>query len=151
MANRRRTLGLKIVNNAQRYFVIFEFILLMLTMLYLLYLVFGTINGVISNVHLDQTTDLGSVFDEINFLILVRVAILFVVVFLINIILGLFFLHRLVGPLVRIRNIMSQIADGNIPSRDIVLRKGDYPTDLAEELSRVIQVIRDLKNKSEKS
>lgn len=144
---RRRSLGLKIATAAQRYFILLEFVLLMFTMVYLLYLVFGTVNEVVGKLVPKDRQGLDAVFDQINFLLLVRISILFVVVFIINVLFGLFYLHRLIGPLVRIRSVLSEIADGRIPAHDVVLRKGDFPTDVAEELSRAIHKIREYKEK----
>ncbi|OGW80157.1 MAG: hypothetical protein A3G33_08915 [Omnitrophica bacterium RIFCSPLOWO2_12_FULL_44_17] len=143
---RRRTLGLKIVTAAQKYFVLLEFFLLMCTMVYLLYLIFGTISDSTQQLIPNDHPEFADVMDRLRYLLLVRISILFVVVFLVNVLLGLFYLHRLIGPLVRIRSVLSQIADGNIPSADVHLRKGDFPTDLAKELSRALTRIREMKN-----
>ncbi len=116
-------------------------------MVYLLYLIFGTVSGVGAQLAPADQQTLGPVFDQINYLLLVRISILFVVVFIINTLLGLFYLHRLIGPLVRIKTVLKEIADGNIPSRDVSLRKGDFPTDVAEELTRALQKIREIKNR----
>ena len=142
---RRRSFGLKVATNAQRYFILLEFVLLMFTMIYLLYLVFGTVSEVTGKIPIRDRNGFEAVFDQINFLLLVRISILFVVVFLINVLFGLFYLHRLVGPLSRIRSVLTQIADGHLPAQDVVLRKGDFPTDVADELSRAIRKIREYK------
>lgn len=137
-----RSLGLKISNQAQQYFVTLEFVLLTMTMLFLLYLVFGTVGEVTGRISASDKATFEAIFDEINFLLLVRVSILFVVVFVVNVLFGLFFLHRLTGPLVRIKTVLLQIADGEIPNHDVTLRKGDFPTDVAEALSKAIHKIR---------
>lgn len=144
--NRRRTLGLKIGTRAQRYFILLEFVLLMSTMVYLLYLIFGTVNDVSGQFPAADQKVLAPIFDQVNYLLLVRISILFLAVFIINVLLGLFYLHRLVGPLVRIKAVLKEIADGNIPSRDVSLRKGDFPTDVADELTRALQKIREIQN-----
>ena len=141
--DRRKTSGLKVANQAQQYFILLEFILLMCTMIYLLYLIFGTVSEVAGKVTVNDRRGLEAVFDQVNFLLLVRISILFVVVFLINVLFGLFYLHRLIGPLTRIRSVLLQIAEGTVPDRDIALRKGDFPTDVAEALSRALRRIRE--------
>ena len=141
---RRRIFSFNVNGNAERYFMVFQFILFALTMIYLLYLIFGTINGVASKI--TQTTtpaELQIIFDKITFLLLVRISVLFAIVFIIDLLLGSFFLHRLTGPLVRINAVLNQIAEGKIPSSDVVLRKGDFPIDVARALSRALRKLSD--------
>lgn len=139
--NQRRILP-NLTWQAERYFSLFEFVLLMVGMLYLLYLIFGTVKEVSGALTEVEQIGLAPVFDRINFLLLVRISILFGVVFMVNFILGLFFLHRLTGPLVRIKNVLNQISLGTVPNTDVTLRKGDFPTDLATSLSRALSQIR---------
>ncbi|MBI4372455.1 MAG: hypothetical protein HY585_01855 [Candidatus Omnitrophica bacterium] len=127
---------------AERYFSLFAFILLMMAMLYLLYLIFGTVREVSSTLSPTEQAGLAPVFDRISFLLLIRISILFGVVFIVNFILGLFFLHRLTGPLVRIKSVLGHVTDGNIPKNDVVLRKGDFPTQVAATLSQALKRIR---------
>ena len=143
---RRKTLVFGTARRAERYFILLEFILLMFTMIYLLYLIFGTVGEVTGRITIPERKALAAVFDQINFLLLVRISILFLVVFLVNILLGLFYLHRLIGPLTRIRVVLAQIAEGIIPDRDVTLRKGDFPTDLAEALSQALKRIREYRS-----
>ena len=127
---------------AESYFMILEFVLLMAAMVYLLYLIFNTIDGVAKTMaHANQVT-MEPFFDKINFLLLVRVTILFCVAFLINVVLGLFFLHRVTGPLVRFRSVLTQIGNGSVPNMDVVLRRGDFPTELAQALTLALKRIR---------
>lgn len=127
---------------AERYFSLLVFVLLIMTMLYLLYLIFGTVREVSNTLNQAEQVKLAPIFDRISFLLLVRIAILFVVVFLVNFILGLFFLHRLTGPLVRIKSVLNNVSDGSVPRSDVTLRKGDFPTDVAEALSHALGRIR---------
>ena len=48
------------------------------------------------------------------------------------------FSHRLVGPLVRFRKTMAQIADGEAV-RPIKLREGDYLTELRDDFNRMLE------------
>ncbi|MBI4000084.1 MAG: hypothetical protein HY351_05655 [Candidatus Omnitrophica bacterium] len=139
--NQRRILP-NLTWQAERYFSLFEFVLLMVAMLYLLYLIFGTVKEVSGALTEAEQIGLAPVFDRINFLLLVRVSILFGVVFMVNFILGLFFLHRLTGPLVRIKNVLNQISSGTVPNTEVTLRKGDFPIDLAATLSHALSQIR---------
>ena len=139
--NKRRILP-NITWKAEQYFLILEFVLLMVTMVYLLYLIFNTIYGVVATMAPVNQVTLGPLFDKINFLLLVRVTILFCVAFLVNAVLGLFFLHRVTGPLIRFRVVLTQIANGTIPNTDVTLRKGDFPIDVAQALTMALKRIR---------
>lgn len=142
-SERRRTLGLNLKGTAERHFIILESILLVLLMVYLLYLIFWTINGVLDSLPLEQQAELSPIFDRISYLLLVRISILFIVVSLVNFLLGLFYLHRLTGPLVRIKGVLDQIAAGDVPPHDATLRKKDYPTDVVDALNRALRKIRE--------
>jgi len=51
---------------------------------------------------------------------------------------GVFFLHRVAGPIYRIRLTLRQLAENKIPANDIKLRRGDFFQEVATELNRVI-------------
>ena len=139
--NQRRILP-NITWKAEQYFLIFEFVLLMLTLVYLLYLIFNTVYGEVQTMASVNQVTLGPLFDSVNYLLLIRISILFCAVFLINALLGLFFLHRLTGPLVRFRAVLTQVGNGTVPNTDIVLRKGDFPTELASAMTLALKKIR---------
>jgi methyl-accepting chemotaxis protein len=145
-SSHKRTLGLDMKGPVQRTFILLEFTLLMFTMIYLLYLIFATMDSVLTSVAAEEQVLLESVIDRINFLLLVRISILFLVVFIVNVLLGLFYLHRLTGPLVRIKTVLLKISEGELPTRDVTLRKGDFPTDLSEALTKAILKIREWRN-----
>src|SRR3990167_1542108 len=90
----------------ERYFMTLQFILLSFTLLYLLYLIFGTIGSVRGTITQAGGVELDPVFDRIHYLLLIRVIVLFTVVLLVDLLLGLFFLHRVTGPLVRIKAVL---------------------------------------------
>ena len=145
--NQRRILP-NITWRAEQYFMMFEFVLLMVAMVYLLYITFNTIYGVVATMAPMNQVTLGPLFDRINYLLLIRVTILFCAVFLVNALLGLFFLHRLTGPLVRFRSVLTQVGNGTVPNTDIVLRKGDFPTDLASAMTLALKRIRQWRKQS---
>ena len=140
--NRRMVFHLNLTGQAERYFIAFEFVVLMLTMLYLLYVIFKTINGAVASLSSIQQAQLAPLFDRMTFALLVRVTILFVCAFFASFLLGLFFLHRLTGPLVRIRAVLTQLSHGTVPNEDVILRKGDFPTDVAKALSGALKKLR---------
>lgn len=141
-SKRLRSLGLTVTEPVQSTFILLEFILLMLTMIYLLYLIFTTIESVAGQASAMNPFIFEVVLDKINYLLLIRISVLFLVVFLVHILLGLFYLHRLTGPLVRITAVLTQIANGKVPVRSVTLRRGDFPTDVSEALSKALERIR---------
>lgn len=145
--NQRRILP-NIAWKAERYFMVLEFVILMATMIYLLYLIFTTIYGVVNTMAPVNQVTLGPLFDKINFLLLIRITILFCAAFLINVLLGLFFLHRVTGPLVRFKSVLNQIAEGSVPNTDVVLRKGDFPIEVAQALTQALRRIRQWRRQS---
>jgi len=56
---------------------------------------------------------------------------------------GVFFLHRVAGPIYRIRVTLKKLADFQIPEQDIKLRRGDFFEEVADELNRLIAKLRE--------
>ena len=107
-------------------------------MLYLLYLIFATVEGVAEHVSGSDRAMIEAMVDRINFLLLMRISVLFVIVFIINVLVGCFFLHRLTGPLVRIKYVLNEIGAGRTPEKTVTLRKGDFPTDVSDALNSAL-------------
>jgi hypothetical protein len=79
---------------------------------------------------------------EIDQKLLVRVfAVLFVTV-VAAIMGGVFFLHRVAGPIYRIRLTLKHLAESQIPEKNIRLRHGDFFQEVAVELNRLIEKLR---------
>ena len=148
--NRRRVFNFNPADRAQQYFIFLEFILMSFTVIYLMYLIFSTIDKAANQVSIAGWEGWSVFFEHVNFLLLVRISILFAIVFVIHVMLGLFFLHRLIGPMDRTRRIFSDIADGRVPESNVMLRKDDFPTEFAHELSRALDKIRSWRDKNPK-
>jgi sensor histidine kinase YesM len=79
---------------------------------------------------------------EIDQKLLIRVfAVLFVTV-VAAIMGGVFFLHRVAGPIYRIRLTIKRLAEDQIPERSVRLRHGDFFQEVADELNRLIDKMR---------
>jgi len=98
-------------------------------------------------VNSNNISSLDEALDRVSFLLLVRVSLIFLVVFIIHVIVGLFYLHRLTGPLVRIRSVLIDAADGRAPRHPIAIRKGDFPQDVSEALTRMLRRLEYLERK----
>lgn len=60
---------------------------------------------------------------------------------------GVFFLHRVAGPVYRFGQVLKRISSGEIPN-EVRLRRRDFFKETAEELNKVIQLIKELKQRS---
>ena len=79
---------------------------------------------------------------EIDQRLLIRVfAVLFVTVVAASLG-GVFFLHRVAGPIYRIRVTLKQMADLKLPAHEIHLRRGDFFQEVAVELNRLLSQLR---------
>jgi hypothetical protein len=79
---------------------------------------------------------------DIDQKLLIRVfAVLFVTI-VAAIMGGVFFLHRVAGPIYRIRMTLHQLANQQIPDKDVRLRQGDFFLEVAVELNRLIEKLR---------
>jgi len=81
------------------------------------------------------------ILSEISYQLIMRVsAILFVTLVIIGIF-GIFFLHRVAGPVYRFRQIFIRINDGEFP-KFIRLREGDFFSETAAEINRLVSKLR---------
>ena len=63
---------------------------------------------------------------------------------------AIFFLHRVAGPVHRFRQVLKRMGSGEIPASDVHLRKRDFFKETADELNKVIHLLRDLDSTSQK-
>ena len=141
----KRTLGLGFKNPFARTFMVLEFFTLMFTMIFLLYLVSQTMDSVIAAGVQEGKVIPAEWSKEVNRLLLIRIPILFMVIFLINVVLGLLYLHRLLGPIERVRKVLDGLVLGKLPEGSVSFRRDDYPTDLGNSLVRLIKKIKDMR------
>jgi len=77
------------------------------------------------------------ILSEVSYQLMIRVsAILFITLVIIGIF-GVFFLHRVAGPVYRFRQIFVKINDGEFP-KYVKLREGDFFSETASEINRLI-------------
>lgn len=88
------------------------------------------------------------VFDANSQLVVSSILIIFIAVIATGFF-GVFFLHRVAGPVYRFRQVLKKMGSGEIPG-DVRLRKRDFFKETADELNRVIQLLRELDNTSKK-
>lgn len=77
--------------------------------------------------------------------LLIRIFIVLFVAVIVAAVSSVFFLHRVVGPIYRIQAVLKRIAEGEIPEKDLNLRTGDFFSEVAHELNRVLAKLRSKK------
>lgn len=82
------------------------------------------------------------VMSEVSYDLIVRVSLVLFVTILVIAIFGVFFLHRLAGPVYRFRSILRRVSQGEIPD-EFRLREGDYFTETADDLNQVLRILRE--------
>ncbi|HTL48118.1 MAG TPA: hypothetical protein VL688_08685 [Verrucomicrobiae bacterium] len=81
------------------------------------------------------------VLSDVSYQLMIRVsAILFVTLVIIGVF-GIFFLHRVAGPVYRFRQIFVKINDGEYP-KYVRLREGDFFNETASEINRLVHRLR---------
>ncbi len=88
------------------------------------------------------------VFDVNSQLVVSSILIIFIAVIASGFF-GVFFLHRVAGPVHRFRQVLKKMGSGEIPG-DVQLRKRDFFKETADELNRVIQLLREMDNTAQK-
>ncbi len=89
------------------------------------------------------------VMSEINYLLTVRITLTLLVTIFIAGFLSIKFLHRVGGPIYRFRVTLKQISSGQIP-QDIHLRRNDFYKDVAEEMNKVLALMRSKRESASK-
>ena len=81
------------------------------------------------------------ILSEVSYQLIMRVsAILFITLIVIGIF-GVFFLHRVAGPVYRFRQIFMRINEGQLP-KFVRLREGDFFSETASEINRLVAKMR---------
>jgi methyl-accepting chemotaxis protein len=93
-----------------------------------------------------RTTLERMVYDANSQLVVTSILIIFLAVIATGLF-GVFFLHRVAGPVYRMGQVLKRMGGGEIPS-EVHLRQKDFFKETAEELNKVIQLLRELDDKS---
>lgn len=81
------------------------------------------------------------VISEISYDLILRVSLVLFVTILIIAVFGIFFLHRIAGPVYRFRHVLHRVSQGDIPD-EFRIREGDFFADTAEDLNHVLELLR---------
>jgi len=109
-----------------------------------------TLSGLTDNAPatISKTTLERMIFDANSQLVVSSILIIFVAVIATGLF-GVFFLHRVAGPVYRFRKVLERMGSGEIPG-EVQLRRRDFFKETAEELNRVIQLLKEVDTTSQK-
>jgi len=82
------------------------------------------------------------VMSDVSYDLIARVSFVLFVTLMVVAVFGVFFLHRVAGPVYRFRAILRKVVKGEIPG-EFRLREGDFFTDAAEDLNQVLKLLRE--------
>ena len=146
---KRRVRNILIHKPMQREFTFVIVTLLMVSSLAITFIIHRTITGAISEggFRFGRVTPY-EVLSDVSYALIVRVAsVLFVTLIIIGIF-GIFFLHRVAGPVYRFRQVFLKINKGEIPQL-IKLREGDFFVETADEINRHLKHLQVEKEKKQ--
>jgi hypothetical protein len=78
------------------------------------------------------------VLSDVSYQLLVRVSAILILTLVVIAVFGIFFLHRVAGPVYRFRKTLLRLNDGEIPV-PVQLREGDFFSETASEVNRLIK------------
>ena len=81
------------------------------------------------------------VMSEVSYNLITRASLVLFVTIVVIGLFGIFFLHRIAGPVYRFRRILRSLTEGEVPE-ELHLREGDFFRETAEELNRLLQSLR---------
>ena len=95
---------------------------------------------------ISRTTLERMIYDANSQLVVTSILIIFLAVIATGLF-GIFFLHRVAGPVYRMGQVLKRMGGGEIPN-EVQLRRRDFFKETAEELNRVIHLLREFDDKS---
>jgi len=146
MPTKKRRLFSFLVNKPpQRYFVLMQFCMFAAIMLFLLYGSFQAFDQFsLSSANADLTPEqLKLQLKEFYAALFLRLLLIFLIGFFVNVLFGLVFLHRITGPLQRVRNVLNQLIEGKTPEGSVKFRQGDFTPEIADSLNRLVAAARE--------
>lgn len=135
---RRKMKNILIHKPMQREFSLVLIGLLMVSTLAVAYIIHSTIREMAYNGYHFGKVSPYEILSDISYQLVVRVSCVLFVTLVVIAFYGVFFLHRVAGPVYRFRMTFLKINDGEIP-HPINLREGDFFGETAAEINRTIE------------
>jgi sensor histidine kinase YesM len=145
---RRKMRNILIHKPMQREFSLILIGLLMVSTLAVAYVIHSTIREMAFSGYRYGKISPYEVLSDISYQLVVRVSSVLFVTLVVIAFYGVFFLHRVAGPVYRFRMTFLKINDGEVP-HTIHLREGDYFTETAAEINRMIERLKFDKQKKQ--
>ncbi len=146
---KRRMRNILIHKPMQREFSLVLIALLMVSTLAVAYVIHSTIREMAFGGYRFGRVSPYEVLSDISYQLVVRVSCVLFITLVIIAFYGVFFLHRVAGPVYRFRQTFLKVNDGEVPPQ-IHLREGDYFTETATEINRFLSRLKFEKNKNQK-
>ncbi len=138
---RRKMKNILIHKPMQREFSLVLIGLLMVSTLAVAYVIHSTIKEMaFGGYHFGKVSPY-EMLSDISYQLVIRVSCVLFVTLVVIAFYGVFFLHRVAGPVYRFRQTFLKINDGEIP-HPIHLREGDYFGETAAEINRFIEKLK---------
>jgi sensor histidine kinase YesM len=145
---KRRVTSILIHKPMQREFIFVIVALLMVSTLAIAFVIHHTINTAIdAGGFRFGTVDPYQVLSDISYQLIVRVALVLFATLVILGLFGIFFLHRVAGPVYRFRLAFLKVNKGEIPP-PVKLREGDFFQETADEINKLLTRLQSDKEKS---
>ena len=141
--DRRSVRNIIVHRPMQREFTLITIAIMMLSAVAVNYLIHYTLQEIIS----DNVSGYGkigayNVLSDASYELIVRVTLVMFVTIITIGIFGVFFLHRVAGPVYRFHQIFLKLGRGEISPAEIRLRQGDFFKEVAGELNVLIQLLK---------
>ena len=147
LQNRRSIRNIIIHRPMQREFTLITIAVMMLSAVLVNFLIHYTLQEIISN-NISGFGKIGAynVLSDASYELIVRVTLVMFVTIITVGIFGVFFLHRVAGPVYRFHQLFLELNRDEIPQRDVQLREKDFFKEVAKELSILFRVLRQRKS-----
>lgn len=146
---KRKIRNILIHKPMQREFSLVLIALLMVSTLAVGYVIHSTIREMAFSGYRFGKVSPYDVLSDISYQLVVRVSCVLFITLVVIAFYGVFFLHRVAGPVYRFRQTFLKLNDGEVPPH-IHLREGDYFTETAAEINRMLTRLKFEKNKHQK-
>ena len=140
--NRRSVRNIIIHRPMQREFTLITIAIMMMSAVFVNFLIQHTLNEVVSN-NISGFGKIGAynVLSDASFELITRVTLVMFVTIIAVGLFGVFFLHRVAGPVYRFHQLFLRINQNEIP-QDVSLRQKDFFKEVAVELNYLFKLLR---------
>lgn len=139
---KRRLRSVLIHKPIQREFTLVVMMLLFISALTIGFVIHSTIrHAMMGGGYRFGTISPYEVMSDVSYNLIVRVSLVLFVTILIITVFGVFFLHRIAGPVYRFQNVLRKVGKGELPE-EFKLREGDFFVETAQDLNSVLKILK---------